>query len=141
MSLIEKLDGVLAAIDALKIEAREGGDARAYLRMANSVERACYEHLRDHGPAIRQAMIDAEQLAAVRIHLPTKVETTIMAGMDAEEMAAFDSGYNAALDRAHLLLMASAAPANEALEPDSLGFGARTDAANNRAAGEGEGHD
>lgn len=47
---------------------------------------------------------DARTLASARLHLPTKVETSKLGDYTPEEMAAFDSGYNLALDRAHNLL-------------------------------------
>ncbi len=53
-----------------------------------------------------------------RRHLPTKVQTSEMDGMTQEEMAAFDSGYNSALERAHALLNLSAQSIRKVTELD-----------------------
>jgi len=47
-------------------------------------------------------------LENARRHLPTKVETSSLGDLSEEEISAFDSGYNAALARAHALLNMSA---------------------------------
>lgn len=54
MSLIEKLDGVLAAVSPLSSKSTPTDVMRASAK--------ALDLLRDHGPAIRQAMIDAERL-------------------------------------------------------------------------------
>ena len=57
MSLIEKLDSVLKLVGiALDSDERDDEDA---------ADEAAFIFLRDHGPAIRQAMIDAERLREI----------------------------------------------------------------------------
>lgn len=88
MSLIEKLDSVLARLG----ETSEGN----YLsRLANgtSIALEAVNLLRDHGPAIRQTMIDAERYQFIR----TKFDPSIA---DDELFYLTGEAFDAAIDAA-----------------------------------------
>ncbi|MGN6282132.1 hypothetical protein [Frateuria sp.] len=58
-----------------------------------------------HAERVRVSWTDAEAvLANARNHLPTRVETQRLGDYSPEECAAYDAGYNDALNRAHNLL-------------------------------------
>lgn len=116
MSLIEKLDGVLAVIAAFDAWSCEGDTVRCAdgngceCEMAGKdcppVYDAMNALLRDHGPAIRQAMIDAERWRKARKELlwaPSydgTVRWSIELKMPEPDMSNPGASLDAAIDKA-----------------------------------------
>lgn len=76
----------------------------------NTVVRGlCFADAHHAGIAAMAKRLEATERDAARLTralrlLPTKIETETLGDYDPEEIAAFDSGYNMALDLAHNLL-------------------------------------
>ena len=135
MSLIEKLDRVLAVIAAFDAWSCEGDTVRCAdgngceCEMAGKdcppVYDAMNALLRDHGPAIRQAMIDAERYAWLK------------EGENDSEVLEFNTHGNAGPDDVWLPRGKGLDDAIDAARARRLAHYA----ALARATGEGEGHD
>lgn len=126
MSLIEKLDGVLARLG-------ETSEGHYLSRLANgtSIALEAVNLLRDHGPAIRQALLDSERYAWLK------------EGENDSEVLEFNTHGNAGPDDVWLPRGKGLDDAIDAARANRLAHYAAIDSrlASDSATGEGEGHD